>query len=45
MESRSIDVRHVLGQVNFVLFVNPKDCELQAYAEVLKQFIKSDIIQ
>lgn len=44
MESRVNYVRHLLGQVNFALFVNPKDRELQAYAEALKQFIKNDMI-
>lgn len=44
-EKRSNYLRHLLGQINFALFVNPKDKELQEYAAILKHIYHDDTIK
>jgi RNA-directed DNA polymerase len=44
-ENRSNYLRHLLGRINFALFVNPKDKELQEYAAVLKRIYHDDTIK
>ena len=41
-ETRSNYVNHLIGQVNFALFVNPKDAEMQAYFNILKNILKNN---
>lgn len=41
-ETRSNYVNHLIGQVNFALFVNPKDDEMQAYFNILKNILKNN---
>lgn len=44
-ETRSNYLRHLLGRINFALFVNPKDNELREYAVILKQIYHDDTIK
>ena len=39
-ETRQNYLRHLMGQVNFALFVNPSDKELKAYFQTLKDLLK-----
>lgn len=38
-EHRSNYLRHLIGKINFGLFVNPKDNELREYYDFLKKFL------
>lgn len=39
-ETRQNYINHLIGQINFALFVNPKDGELKEYFEKLKDLLK-----
>lgn len=40
-ENRANYLNHLLGQINFALFVNPKDEEMKEYFDIVKNIIKS----
>lgn len=39
-ETRQHYINHLMGQINFALFVNPKDDELKEYFEIVKELLK-----
>ena len=39
-ETRQHYINHLMGQINFALFVNPKDEELKEYFELVKELLK-----
>ena len=38
-ENRANYLNHLLGQINFALFVNPKDEEMKKYFDVIKTIL------
>ena len=38
-ENRSHYLNHLLGKINFALYINPKDEEMQVYFEKIKQLL------
>ena len=40
-ENRANYLNHLLGQINFALFVNPKDKEMKEYFDTVKTIIKN----
>lgn len=40
-ENRSNYLNHLLGQINFALFVNPKDKEMKEYFNIIKSVMKN----
>ena len=42
-ESKAHYLNHLLGQINFALFVNPKDKEMRKYFELVKRLKKQEI--
>ena len=41
VENRANYLNHLLGQINFALFVNPKDKEMKEYFNVVKSIMKN----
>lgn len=39
--SQDVYLHHLLGKVNFVLYVNPSDNEMQRYCQILKEMLKT----
>lgn len=42
-ENRAHYINHLLGQINFALFVNPKDKEMKEYFDIIKTVMKNQI--
>ena len=40
-ENRANYLNHLLGQINFALFVNPKDEEMKEYFDIIKTIIQN----
>lgn len=40
-ENRSHYINHLLGQINFALFINPKDEEMKEYFDIIKSIMKN----
>ena len=42
-ENRANYLNHLLGQINFALFVNPKDTEMREYFDVIRNVLQNQI--
>ena len=43
-ETRANYLNHIMGQINFALFVNPKDEEMKRYFDIIKEVIQKQKI-